>query len=48
MFDVDFSALMSNAGDGVRFLLTGSAVAIALWLAFQLARFLLTIMRLKK
>jgi hypothetical protein len=48
MFDIDITSLMSNAGAGVRFLLTGSAVAISLWLAFQLARFLMTIMRLRK
>lgn len=47
MFDVDLSALMSNAGAGVRFLFTGSVVAIALWLAFQLVRFLSTMMRFK-
>jgi hypothetical protein len=48
MFNLDVVGLLSNAGEGVRFLLTGSVVAISLWLVFQLARFLITIMRLKK
>ena len=48
MFDIDIAGLMFNAGAGVRFLLTGSVVAISLWLAFHLARFLLTMMRLRK
>jgi hypothetical protein len=47
MFDIDLSGLMANAGEGVRFLFTGSVVAISLWLAFVLARFALRFMRFK-
>lgn len=47
MFHIDFSQLIANAGEGVRFLLTGCIITISLWVSFQLVRFLLIMNRFK-